>query len=196
MFGVSLISTGTVEYSTAQPATVLSTSGSDPTAEPMPRSHMPCGQPKLSSSPSQPVSIEALMMSRQSSLDSTISETMTACLGYLRLTSRISRRLTSSGRSVMSSMLLKPTIRVPFTSSEPKRLEVSTIGSPSVFQTAPPQPASKARITWSPELAGGALASQKGFGLWMPAKSIERSVMGSVGPGGRSPPRRTPTPRF
>src|SRR5258706_478433 len=179
MLGVSLMSTGMVEYSTAQPATVFSTSGSDPTAEPMPRSHMPCGQPKLSSRPSQPVSIEALMMSRQSSCDSTINETMTACFGNLRLTSRISRRLTSSGRSVMSSMLLKPTMRVPFTSSEPKRLEVSTMGSPSVFHTAPPQPMSKARMTCSPELVGGALASQKGLGLLMPAKSIERSAMDS-----------------
>ena len=111
MLGVSLISTGTLEYFTAQPATIFSTSGSWPTAEPMPRSHMPCGQPKLSSMPSQPVSTVRWMISRQSSGDSTIRETITARSGYLRLTSRISRRLTSSGRSVMSSMLLKPTMR-------------------------------------------------------------------------------------
>ena len=81
MFGVSLMSTGTVEYSTAQPATAFSTSGSCPTAEPMPRSHMPCGQPKLSSSPSRRCRSRALMISRQSSFDSTISETITACFG-------------------------------------------------------------------------------------------------------------------
>src|SRR5688572_20341905 len=51
------------------------------------------------------------------------------------------------------------------------------IGSPSVFHTAPPQPASKARMTCSPEFAGGADASQKGFGLLMPAKSTLRSAI-------------------
>ena len=35
-----------------------------PTAEPLPRSHMPCGQPKFSSRPSAPVSSDARMMSR------------------------------------------------------------------------------------------------------------------------------------
>src|SRR5271155_1602485 len=43
------------------------------------------------------------------------------------------------------------------------------MGSPMVFQTAPPQPASKARLTCSPQLVGGAEASQKGLGDWMPA---------------------------
>src|SRR5215472_2011771 len=51
------------------------------------------------------------------------------------------------------------------------------MGSPIVFHTAPPQPASNARITCSPLLAGGADASQKGFGLLMPAKSMLRSAM-------------------
>ena len=51
------------------------------------------------------------------------------------------------------------------------------MGSPSVFHTAPPQPASNARITWSPVFAGGADASQKGFGLLMPAMSMLRSAM-------------------
>src|SRR5580692_9166832 len=51
------------------------------------------------------------------------------------------------------------------------------MGSPSVFHTAPPQPASKARMTCSPVFAGGAEASQNGLGLLMPAKSIERSAM-------------------
>src|SRR5262249_6870742 len=78
-------------------------------------------------------------------------------------------------------MLLKPTMRVPFTCSAPKRLEVSTIGSPSVFHTAPPQPASNARMICSPVFVGGALASQKGLGLRMPANEIDRSAM-SRGP--------------
>src|SRR4051812_28126549 len=51
------------------------------------------------------------------------------------------------------------------------------MGSPSVFHTAPPQPASKARITCSPVFAGGADASQNGLGLLMPAKSMLRSAM-------------------
>src|SRR5690242_4198506 len=50
------------------------------------------------------------------------------------------------------------------------------MGSPNVFQTAPPQPASKARITCSPQFVGGAEASQNGFGEWIfPAKRTERS---------------------
>src|SRR5208283_4570656 len=51
------------------------------------------------------------------------------------------------------------------------------MGSPSVFHTAPPQPASKARITCSPQLAGGPEASQKGLGQRMPAKLVVRSAM-------------------
>src|SRR5689334_16021627 len=46
-----------------------------------------------------------------------------------------------------------------------------------VFQTAPPQPASNARITWSPVLVGGADASQNGLGLSMPASFTFRSAM-------------------
>ena len=74
-------------------------------------------------------------------------------------------------------MLLNPTMRSLPREIAPKRLEVLTMGSPSVFHTAPPQPASKARMTWSPVLVGGALASQKGLGIVMPAKSMERSAM-------------------
>src|SRR5579885_3451959 len=48
---------------------------------------------------------------------------------------------------------------------------------PSVFQTAPPQPYSKARMTCSPEFDGGAEASQNGFGDLIPAQSVERSAM-------------------
>src|SRR5437762_4540194 len=88
----------------------------------------------------------------------------------------------------MSSMLLKPTMRVPFTCSAPKRLEVSTIGSPSVFHTAPPQPASNARMICSPVFVGGALASQKGLGLLMPANEVDRSAMGSFLRHGREGP--------
>src|SRR5579871_5379389 len=47
-----------------------------------------------------------------------------------------------------------------------------------VFHTAPPQPASKARMTCSPVLVGGAEASQKGFGEAMPAKFTARLTSG------------------
>ncbi len=112
MLGVSLTMTGVFANATAQRAISSSTLGSLPTAEPMPRSHIPCGQPKFSSSPSAPASSAFWMISRHSSFVSTMSEAMTVCLGYRLLTSRISRRFTSSGRSVMSSMLLRPARRV------------------------------------------------------------------------------------
>src|ERR1700691_4052027 len=59
------------------------------------------------------------------------------------------------------------------------------MGSPMVFQTAPPQPASKARMICSPQLVGGADASQKGLRHGMPQK-----VVASVGLGIRSPQPR------
>src|SRR4249919_3932368 len=46
-----------------------------------------------------------------------------------------------------------------------------------VFHTAPPHPASKARMTCSPQLVGGPEASQKGLGQRMPAKLVARSAM-------------------
>src|SRR5580658_3405234 len=46
-----------------------------------------------------------------------------------------------------------------------------------VFHTAPPHPASNARMTCSPQLVGGPEASQKGFGQRMPAKLVVRSAM-------------------
>src|SRR6266436_1239844 len=51
------------------------------------------------------------------------------------------------------------------------------ICSPSVFQTAPPQPRSNARWIWPPLLVGGALASQNGLGDLMPAQLMLRSAM-------------------
>jgi hypothetical protein len=57
------------------------------------------------------------------------------------------------------------------------RDETFTIGSPSVFQTAPPQPASNARSTIEPIFVGGAEASQKGLGDFIPAKLTLRSAI-------------------
>src|ERR1700721_4825189 len=52
------------------------------------------------------------------------------------------------------------------------------MGSPIVFQTAPPQPASNARIICSPQFVGGADASQNGLMHGMP-----QNVLSSVGLG-------------
>src|SRR4029079_10893696 len=68
-------------------------------------------------------------------------------------------------------------MRASHSQTERTRLQTCTIGLPSVFHTAPPQPASNARITCGPEFVGGAEASQKGLGLLIPAKSIDRSGM-------------------
>src|SRR5215468_8345940 len=53
------------------------------------------------------------------------------------------------------------------------------MGSPIVVHTAPPQPASKARMTWYAVLVGGPEASQKGFGDRTPQKLMLRSGIGS-----------------
>src|SRR5215813_12913427 len=57
------------------------------------------------------------------------------------------------------------------------------MGSPMVFHTAPPQPASNARMTWYAVLAGGPEASQNGLGERTPQKLILKSGMSF-------PPRR------
>ena len=75
----------------------------------MPRSLMPCGQPKFSSIPSHPVSSTGGRIAFQlSSVQGTMSDTTTARSGQLRLTRRISSRFTWNGRSVISSILLSP----------------------------------------------------------------------------------------
>src|SRR6185503_21093589 len=51
------------------------------------------------------------------------------------------------------------------------------IGSPIVFQTAPPQPSSKAFATWTYVFVGGPEASQNGLGLLIPAKLTLRSAI-------------------
>src|ERR1700744_6248433 len=52
------------------------------------------------------------------------------------------------------------------------------MGSPMVFHTAPPQPASNARIICSPQLVGGADASQKGLRQGMPQNVVARVGLG------------------
>src|SRR3984885_1480373 len=78
----------------------------------------------------------------------------------------------------MSSMLLKPIMRRPSQSIDEYRELTFVIGSPIVFQTAPPHPASNARMTCSPQFVGGADASQNGLRHLMP-----QNVLSSVGLG-------------
>ncbi len=108
VFGVNLTRTGVRATSLTQRVISVMSFGSWPIVEPMPRSHIPCGQPKLSSSPSQPEPSTLRTSVCQSRRVSAMSETTITCFGKRCLTSRISRRFTSSGLSVMSSMLLKP----------------------------------------------------------------------------------------
>src|SRR5207247_6555125 len=85
-FGVNLTITGRVETSLTHSVTMHVYSGTWPIAEPMPRSLIPCGQPKLSSKPSQPVSCDLLTISCHASrFDSTISDTITVLFGYFFL---------------------------------------------------------------------------------------------------------------
>jgi hypothetical protein len=120
MLGVSLTRHGMRVLSFTQRVTISMYSGTCPTAAPMPRSLMPCGQPKFSSTASAPVSSTIGRIHFQScSLQGTISETISARSGQSRLTWAISRRFTSSGRSVISSMLFSPAMRWPFHCTAP-----------------------------------------------------------------------------
>src|SRR2546425_6289800 len=74
-------------------------------------------------------------------------------------------------------MLLNPITLTPFKSIAPYRDVVLTIGSPIVFHTAPPQPASNARITCPAVFAGGPLASQNGLSDSRPQNFTRRSAI-------------------
>jgi hypothetical protein len=87
MFGVSLTMTGSFECFLHQLVTISTYSGTWPTAAPMPRSGMPCGQPKLSSMPSAPVASTLGRISAHSaSSQGSISDTIIARSGQSRLT--------------------------------------------------------------------------------------------------------------
>ena len=80
--GVSLTMTGIRVCCLHQRATISTYSGTCPTAEPMPRSDMPCGQPKLSSIPSAPVSsTSGRIFCQAASSQGTMSETIIARSG-------------------------------------------------------------------------------------------------------------------
>ena len=120
MFGVSFTRHGSFVPSFTQRVTISTYSGTCPTAAPIPRSLIPCGQPKFSSTASAPVSSTSGRIHFQSrSLHGTISDTISARSGQSRFTCAISLRFTSSGRSVISSMLFSPAMRWPFHCTAP-----------------------------------------------------------------------------
>ncbi len=198
MLGVSLTITGMRVEALHQRATISMYSGTWPTAEPMPRSLMPCGQPKLSSTPSQPVSSTAARMARQlGSSQGTMSETTMARSGQSRFTRLISWRLTWRARSVISSMLLRP-IRRAVAGVDGAVARAGDVDDrpgprPASSTRPPPQPALKARTTLYSLSVGGAEASQNGFGERMPTKVVRRSAWG-VTPWGVSRRRQEEAP--
>ena len=78
MFGVSFTMTGVFATSFTQLTIVFNTLGSCPTADPIPLSHIPCGQPKFNSNPSAPAFSASRTIWCHSSRDSTMSEAITA----------------------------------------------------------------------------------------------------------------------
>ena len=109
IFGVNLTITGILLCCLHQRVTISTYSGTCPTAAPMPRSGIPCGQPKLSSTPSAPVASTSLRIRFQTcSSQGIINDTTNARSGQRFLTSVISRKLISKLRSVINSILLKP----------------------------------------------------------------------------------------
>ena len=82
MLGVSFTMQGIRVFCFTQRVTISMYSGTCPTADPMPRSDMPCGQPKLSSTPSAPVSSTSGRIAfHASSSQGTISDTTMARSG-------------------------------------------------------------------------------------------------------------------
>src|SRR5579859_5691309 len=80
--GVSFTITGVRATSFTHWVIMVAYSGTWPTAAPMPRSDMPCGHPKFSSSRSAPESsVRRTISCQDACFDSTISEATTVCLG-------------------------------------------------------------------------------------------------------------------
>ena len=113
IFGVSLTITGMRVLALTQRVTISMYSGTCPTALPIPRSDMPCGQPKFSSTPSA----TGVFHQRQNELPWLLfaghhqRHYHRAVWIQSRLTALISCKLVSSGRSVINSMLLRPNKR-------------------------------------------------------------------------------------
>ena len=182
MLGVSLTMTGMRVFALHQRATISMYSGTWPTAEPMPRSLMPCGQPKFSSMPSAPVSSTTGRIAFQaSSSQGTISETTSARSGQSRLTCLISLQVdlqVAVGDQLDVVEAEQPAVGAPDRAvARAVDVDDRRASSPSVFHTTPPQPALKARTTLYSLSVGGAEASQNGFGDLMPTKLVRRSAM-------------------
>lgn len=104
-FGVSFNHTGTGDAADTQEHTSWTRSGSWPSALPMRRSGMPCGQPALISKASTPVASTLSHRSSQAPrTGSSMMEAMRMRSGWASLTRLKSSSMTDSGRSEMSSM--------------------------------------------------------------------------------------------
>ena len=111
----------------------------------------------------------------------TITDATKALSGKSFFICLISFRFTSRGLSVISSILFNPISRLSAPQMAPYLGPFTfTIGGPStprVFQTTPPQPASKARRTLYSLSVGGAEASQNGLGDFIPQKLLAKSAI-------------------
>ena len=119
MLGVIFAHTGRSVAPTTQLVTSSTISGSCPIAAPMFRSGCPCGQEKLHSKPSTPHSAMRRVSSCQRSLSyCSMMEAISTRSGYSAFSRRKSSSQSSSGRSEISSMFVKPIVspRLPSSS--------------------------------------------------------------------------------
>ena len=87
IFGVSFTITGVVAYFLHHSVACFIYSGTCPTAAPMPRSDIPCGQPKFNSKPSTPASsIMGTSFAQDASFIGNITDATRALSGQSLLT--------------------------------------------------------------------------------------------------------------
>ena len=152
MLGVSLMMTGMRVFALHQRATISMYSGTWPTAEPMPRSLMPCGQPKLSSMPSAPVSsttrqdrLPGLLLAGHHQRDDQRAVRPVA-LDLLDLAQIHLQVAVGDQLDIVEAE--QPPVGAPDRAvARAVDVDDRRASSPSVFHTTPPQPALKARTT-------------------------------------------------
>src|SRR6185369_5893091 len=181
MLGVILAQTGIFATSVTQLVTSCVRSGCSPISDPILRSVIPCGQEKLSSNPSTPVSWTMRVSSCQRLFSySSMIEAMRMLFGYSFLTWRNSSSQTSIGRSEINSIFSKPiTSPVDLERSFPERGTTFTTFADSrltVFATAPPQPASNDFASTRAFVPGGPEPRTNGLGNFMPLTVIDKSI--------------------
>eukprot|EP01137_Pigoraptor_chileana_P009089 Opistho-2@56828 len=183
-FGVSLAKKGILIAARTHRQILRTSSGSCPHARPMPRSPMPCGHERLSSSASAPEASAILASSCQSSRTYPhMMLAMTTRSGKSRFSSVTDLHQYAADFSEMSSMLRKDPwpgphmwpLVVPRTMRGDTFVTLS-LSRANVFVTAKPQPTSNARRIIAEVVVGGALARPKGLGNLMPQTSTLTST--------------------